>query len=73
MLLTRMLVTQRLVSPKSTEPPDASKPIVARACGESDWPSLVAALDEARTIIASEWRRISRKPDSGEQEEQDAE
>ena len=59
LLLTRMLVTQRLVSPQSTEPPDPSKPLVARACGLADWPALVAALDRARAVIATEWKRVS--------------
>lgn len=59
LLLTRMLVTQRLVSPGSTEPPDGSKALVARACGLADWPSLVAALEQARAIIGKEWQRVA--------------
>ena len=58
-LLTRMLVTQRLVSPDSAEPPDPSKPLVARACGMPDWPSLVSALESARDLVRSEWQRVS--------------
>ena len=58
-LLTRMLVTQRLVSPDSAEPPDPSKPLVARACGMTDWRSLVAALESARDLVRSEWQRVS--------------
>ncbi len=58
-LLTRMLVTQRLVSPDSAEPPDPSKPLMARACGMPDWPSLVAALESARDLVRSEWQRVS--------------
>lgn len=59
LLLTRMLVTQRLVSPGSTEPPDGSKALVARACGMADWPSLVAALEQARAVIRKEWQRVA--------------
>jgi glutamate-ammonia-ligase adenylyltransferase len=58
-LLTRMLVTLRLVSPASAEPPEASKLLVARTCGENDWESLVKAYERARTLIAGEWRRVS--------------
>lgn len=58
-LLTRMLVTLRLVSPASAEPPEASKLLVARTCGEGDWESLVKAYERARTLIAGEWRRVS--------------
>lgn len=59
MLLTRMLVTQRLVSPQSAEPPDSSKALVARACRQPDWPTLVKALDAARDIVRSEWHRVA--------------
>jgi [glutamine synthetase] adenylyltransferase / [glutamine synthetase]-adenylyl-L-tyrosine phosphorylase len=58
-LLTRMLVTLRLVSPASSEPPAASKPLVARTCGQPDWPSLVKAYESARTLIGGEWKRVS--------------
>ncbi|KQX17808.1 MULTISPECIES: bifunctional [glutamine synthetase] adenylyltransferase/[glutamine synthetase]-adenylyl-L-tyrosine phosphorylase [unclassified Sphingomonas] len=58
-LLTRMLVTLRLVSPASTAPPEASRALVARTCGQEDWPSLVKAYETARGLIGGEWRRVS--------------
>lgn len=58
-LLTRLLVTLRLVSPDSGEPPEASRSLVARACGEADWSALLAAYDRARGIVAGEWRRVA--------------
>ncbi len=58
-LLTRMLVTLRLVSPSSTEPPEASRSLVARTCGQDDWESLVKAYETARALISTEWKRIS--------------
>jgi glutamate-ammonia-ligase adenylyltransferase len=58
-LLTRMLITLRLVSPDSGEPAEASQPLVARRCGHGDWPSLIAAYDAARALIAHEWRRVA--------------
>jgi len=58
--LARLLVTQRLVSPDSTEPPDASKAIVARACGVADWTALVRQLEAARQVVRSEWQRVKR-------------
>lgn len=58
-LLTRMLVTMRLVSPDSTEPPPASRPLIAQACGQVDWGSLVTAQAAAQGLIAAEWARIS--------------
>ncbi len=58
-LLTRMLVTLRLVSPASDEPPAPSRPLVARACGQSDWDGLVKAYESAKALIHSEWKRVS--------------
>lgn len=58
-LLTRMLVTLRLVSPQSGEPPPVSRDLVASACGEDDWDGLLAAYDAARATVAGEWRRVS--------------
>src|SRR3546814_3706055 len=39
-LITRFLVVSRLVSPKSTEPPHATRPLAARACGVESWDAL---------------------------------
>ncbi len=58
-LLTRILVMFRLVAPGSTEPPDATKPVVAAACGHSDWNALLAAHDEARQRISDLWREVA--------------
>nr|WP_047166483.1 bifunctional [glutamine synthetase] adenylyltransferase/[glutamine synthetase]-adenylyl-L-tyrosine phosphorylase [Sphingomonas sp. Y57] len=58
-LLTRMLVTLRLVSPASTEPPIASQELVARTCGQSNWSSLVKAYETARALIGGEWKRVA--------------
>jgi glutamate-ammonia-ligase adenylyltransferase len=57
-LLTRMLVMARLVSPNSAEPPDATKPLVAAACGHPDWSALLAAHDDARQRIGKLWRQV---------------
>jgi glutamate-ammonia-ligase adenylyltransferase len=58
-LLTRMLVTLRLVSPDSAEPPAASRDLVARACGLPDWKALLAAHADARHSIAELWRGVA--------------
>ena len=58
-LLTRMLITLRLVSPDSSEPPEASRTLVAQRCGHDDWDGLMAAYGAARALVAGEWRRIS--------------
>ena len=58
-LLTAMLVMFRLVSPSSAEPPEASRFLVARACGMDDWNALLSAYDAARASISELWRRVS--------------
>jgi glutamate-ammonia-ligase adenylyltransferase len=58
-LLTRLLVTLRLVSPQSGEPAESSRGLVARACGQEDWAALLAAYEDARRVVAGEWRRVS--------------
>jgi glutamate-ammonia-ligase adenylyltransferase len=58
-LLTRMLVTLRLVSPSTAEPPPASRRLVALACGLPDWESLLAAQDAARQRIGALWRAVA--------------
>ncbi len=58
-LLTRMLVVLRLVAPDSTEPPAASRGLVARACGLEDWQELLAAHDCARQTISELWREVA--------------
>jgi len=58
-LLTRMLVMFRLVSPSTAEPPEATRPLVSRACGLADWDELLAAHDQARQRIKELWRGVS--------------
>jgi [glutamine synthetase] adenylyltransferase / [glutamine synthetase]-adenylyl-L-tyrosine phosphorylase len=58
-LLTRILVILRLVSPSSAIPPEASRPLVARACGLPDWTALIAAHDAARAAVAALWLEVS--------------
>jgi glutamate-ammonia-ligase adenylyltransferase len=58
-LLTRMLVMFRLVAPESTEPPEATRDLVAAACGLADWNALLAAHDEARQSISDLWRSVA--------------
>ena len=58
-LLTKMLVTMRLVSPTSDEPPPASQQLVARACGLEDWDALLAAHADARHRVLTFWREVA--------------
>ncbi|WP_420141629.1 bifunctional [glutamate--ammonia ligase]-adenylyl-L-tyrosine phosphorylase/[glutamate--ammonia-ligase] adenylyltransferase [Sphingomonas sp.] len=58
-LLTRLLVTLRLVSLDSTVPPASVREVVAHACRQPDWPRLARAYDDARALIGGEWRRVA--------------
>ncbi len=58
-LLSRMLVTFRLVSPTSAEPPAASRDLVAHACGMPNWQALLAAHDAARQRVRDLWRQVA--------------
>lgn len=63
-LLTRMLVTLRLVSPASTDVPSGSRDLVAKLCGASDWNGLLADYERARQCVIHEWRRLAEIPDN---------
>ena len=59
-LLVRMLITLRLVSPDSAEPPPASRDLVARACGTEGWEELLAAHDDARQAVSALWSALKK-------------
>ncbi|MDO6413837.1 bifunctional [glutamine synthetase] adenylyltransferase/[glutamine synthetase]-adenylyl-L-tyrosine phosphorylase [Sphingomonas sp. BIUV-7] len=58
-LLTRMLIVLRLVAPGGAAPSEASRALVAEACGLAAWGDFVPAYEEARALIAGEWRRVA--------------
>ena len=57
-LLSRILVTMRLVAPDGSVPPAESRPLVAEVCGYADWDALLAAHDQARQRVAALWDRV---------------
>ncbi|MEJ7926953.1 bifunctional [glutamine synthetase] adenylyltransferase/[glutamine synthetase]-adenylyl-L-tyrosine phosphorylase [Sphingobium sp. AN641] len=57
-LCTRFLVVSRLVSPGSTEPPQATQALVAQACGAADWDALLASYRQARQSIGAQWQAV---------------
>ena len=69
-LMTRMLVMLRLISPAGTDIAEASRPLVAKACRQPDWPALVAAYGKARHCVTEEWRRLSRADTDPEGEQE---
>lgn len=56
-LLTRMLVTLRLVAPDAQTPPPTTRAIVAQALGLPDWDSVVAAITATRQEVSAFWAR----------------
>jgi len=56
-LLLRLLVILRLVAPGG-EPAEATRALVAEACGQPDWPALLEAHDAARQRIAAFWKGV---------------
>jgi glutamate-ammonia-ligase adenylyltransferase len=58
LLLTRMLVTLRLVAPGCDEPSETARRLVARACGVEDWASLMSAYERARADVGQCWHHV---------------
>ena len=57
-LLSRILVTSRLVTPGGGMPEPESRTLVAEVCGHADWASLLEAHDAARQRIAQRWTQV---------------
>lgn len=64
-LMTRLLVALRLMSPDCNYPPEASRQLIAKAAGQSDWNALLNGYDAARQCVIEEWNRHLR-PDPHE-------
>ena len=54
-VLTRMLVSIRLLATGSEELSEPARLALAKACGSGDWDSLLASLAEARGTVAAAW------------------
>jgi glutamate-ammonia-ligase adenylyltransferase len=57
-VLTRMLVTLRLVAPDAREPDAPARALVARACGFDDWSALLEGYEAARQSVRTVWAGI---------------
>ena len=58
-LLTRLLVTLRLVAPDAAEPDAVTAALVARAAGMADWAQVVATLAATRQEVARYWTEVT--------------
>lgn len=59
-LLTRLIVTLRLVAPTAAEPEaPTTRMLIARALGLADWNAVVEALAAARQQVAAAWEGVT--------------
>ncbi len=58
-LLTRILVTLRLVCPRIAEPSPSTQPLVAELCGFENWDALLAAHRTARQSVSDFWHDVA--------------
>ncbi|NNM76950.1 bifunctional [glutamate--ammonia ligase]-adenylyl-L-tyrosine phosphorylase/[glutamate--ammonia-ligase] adenylyltransferase [Sphingomonas sp. ID1715] len=65
-VLTRLLVTLRLVAPDAQEPPAPTRALVARACGFGDWDALLEGYALARQRVSEHWARIVARSREGQ-------
>ena len=57
-LLNRLLIVLRLVAPDLGLPAEASRAVVARACGAGNWEALLAMLADARQSVSRAWAAL---------------
>ncbi len=58
-VLTRLLVTLRLVAPDAVLPGDATQAVIARALGVPDWGGVAAALEQVCADVMRFWGEIT--------------
>ncbi|PAX08691.1 bifunctional [glutamine synthetase] adenylyltransferase/[glutamine synthetase]-adenylyl-L-tyrosine phosphorylase [Sphingomonas lenta] len=64
-LLTRMLVTLRLVAPDAEPPAPSTRALIARALRLPDWDAAVAEFERTRQSVAELWRDIGGEGGAG--------
>ncbi|MEG3125715.1 bifunctional [glutamate--ammonia ligase]-adenylyl-L-tyrosine phosphorylase/[glutamate--ammonia-ligase] adenylyltransferase [Sphingomonas sp. GB1N7] len=57
-LLTRLIVTLRLVAPDAQVPEPTTQALIARAVGLPDWPATLAAFDRTRQEVMRFWASV---------------
>jgi glutamate-ammonia-ligase adenylyltransferase len=62
-VLTRLLVTLRLVAPDAAPPGHATQELIARAIGVADWPAVVATLESTRQEVRRFWVQVTGEQD----------
>lgn len=62
-VLTRLLVTLRLVAPDAAPPGTATQALIARAIGVPDWAAVVATLEATRQEVRQVWAQVTGEQD----------
>jgi glutamate-ammonia-ligase adenylyltransferase len=62
-VLTRLLVTLRLVAPDAAPPGHATEDLIARAIGVTDWAAVVATLETTRQEVRRFWAQVTGEQD----------
>ncbi|WP_240663627.1 bifunctional [glutamine synthetase] adenylyltransferase/[glutamine synthetase]-adenylyl-L-tyrosine phosphorylase [Sphingomonas sp. UV9] len=62
-VLTRLLVTLRLVAPDAAPPGHATEELIARAIGVADWAAVVATLESTRQEVRRFWMQVTGEHD----------
>ncbi|MES3154557.1 bifunctional [glutamine synthetase] adenylyltransferase/[glutamine synthetase]-adenylyl-L-tyrosine phosphorylase [Sphingomonas faeni] len=62
-VLTRLLVTLRLVAPDAAPPGHATEDLIARAIGVADWSAVVATFEATRQEVAQFWAHVTGEQD----------
>jgi glutamate-ammonia-ligase adenylyltransferase len=57
-LLSRLLVTLRLVAPDAQPPAETTQALIARAVGLESWDAVIASLDATRQEVSACWAAI---------------
>ena len=58
-LLTRLLVTMRLVAPDAAEPDAPTRQLIAQTLHLADWAAVIACLADTRHKVTAFWREVS--------------
>lgn len=64
-VLTRLLVTLRLVAPDAEDPPPPTRALIAKACGFPDWNALLDGYEGARQNVREQWAQIVARAEGG--------
>lgn len=60
-MLTRLIVTMRLVAPDAQEPPPPTKALIAQALDLPDWDAVTATLDATRERVCAAWMAAAKE------------